>query len=53
MNNEETRRAQRLADQAKDRERMIRILEEEKKTTTRRNDVKQADAPVPPKNIRL
>jgi hypothetical protein len=39
--NEETRKTKKLAEQAKDRERMQRILEEEKKKTTRREDANQ------------
>ncbi len=44
MDNEETRKTKKLAEQAKDRERMKRIVEEEKKKTTRREDVTQAAA---------
>ncbi len=42
MNNEQTNKAKKLAEQAKDRERMARIVKEEKQNTTRHEDVNQA-----------
>jgi hypothetical protein len=44
MNNEETYKAKKLAEQAKDRERMARILKEDKGKATRQEDVNPAAA---------
>jgi hypothetical protein len=44
MNNEETYKAKKLAEQAKDRERMARIVKEDKREATRQEDVNQAAA---------
>ena len=44
MNNEETYKAKKLAEQAKDRERMARIVNEDKRKPTRQEDVNQAAA---------
>jgi hypothetical protein len=44
MNNEQANKAKKLAEQAKDRERMARIVKEERQKTTRHEDVNQAAA---------
>jgi hypothetical protein len=46
MNNEETYKAKKLAEQAKDRERMARIVKEDKRKPNRQEDVNQAAARV-------